>query len=193
MTKQFLTVITLFMLTVSAFASERIINIDLYGNTAELEMSDRDLMIWNLAIVNADKRIKIIEDDNCSEGSCTQRIVLEKEKVVQLTLQYDPGPFEEGYEYLEFNFPLSSLKPEDLATLQSLSAGFWDLLGKKHAAKKRLAKNIFNLDLKTVRKIVDTIDYQNSTLCDFGDTWCREDIRYVKKEIKVQELTVNLK
>ena len=182
-------------LTTTALAGERIETYDIYQNHFELDNEARDFKIWNFAIVNVDKKVKITESEYCGDDtfSCTTREVLEKEKVLQLTVEYHSGRAvmsdDSPYDYIEVNFPLDAISEEELETME-LNSGFWDLRGRKVKARKTLAKKNFDFSVKDRKKTISVIDYYNSTLCDIGDNWCREDIRYITKVITVKDFSI---
>lgn len=193
--RQFLTA-AFVLLSFSAMAGERIYEVDVYKNNFELDGKARKFTIWNFDIRNVEKKVKIIEDDFCGsdEISCTQRVVLEREQVLQLTVQYeDDFSVDSEYEYVEVNLPLNTLSSEDLEKMKSYG-GFWDLTGKKARARMNMAKKNFEMVIKDRKKTIQVIDYYNSTLCDIGDGhWCREDIRYETKIITVKDFSIQKK
>lgn len=193
--RQFIAAALVMFSLANAFAGERIVTYDIYHNYSELDHEARDFKIWNFAIVNVDKKVKITESEYCGDDtfSCTRREVLEKEKVLQLTVEYHSGRTvmseDSPYEYIEVNFPLNAISVEELETM-TLNSGFWDLRGRKAKARKAIAKKNFDFSIKERKKTIAVIDYYNSTLCDIGDNWCREDIRYINKVITVKDFSI---
>ena len=156
------------------FASQRVINIDVYKNSAELDRATTNVQIYNVSVKNVDKVVRITEDENCSsdEAGCTSRQVLQTEKVVQVTLSYEGDAFMDGESstaYVDLNLPVSS----------------FDL--------KRSLKSQVKLTNVMAPKTVQSLDALHSKLCSTDDgADCVEDLHYVTRVIQVREVSVSI-
>jgi hypothetical protein len=180
-------------------AGERIETYEVYNNQDEIREADQVEGIVDINLLKVPKKIKFTESENCQfddSPSCNTIEVIEEEKVIQIKVQYQNSSWsntdDDVTKYLEFNFPINSVSHEHLLLISENSRG-WDFSGKKARARLRLANKLFKIQSEIIPKIISTIDYVKSQLCDPEDIFCEEIVVFKKIQIKVQQIKAELK
>lgn len=193
---KFATLFLLSLISVAAFASERIVNIDVFSNKLQLAGNVSKIKLNDIHFYKAESKVKIIEEEYCGESSfCDQRIVLERVPALRVTVSYfNPGPMEDdGEQWVDLNLPVNLLSKEDLALLKKNTAVF-DLLQRRARARQAILRANFEVVVTERSQVVSVLDYQRSTICSMDDgPYCREELFYVPKTIKLKDVVVNKK
>lgn len=184
-------------LSLSAFAGERVIQIDLFKNHDVFPVESRNLKIHDLRLVVEPKKILIVEDENCGDytSSCMYRTILEKEQVVQLTLSFEKVKWiedEDQITLMTFNFPLSSFSSFDLQELTALSKNR-TANRKREEARRKMAVRLFHLYVSVEPITISVVDYERSTFCHEDDRYCRDQVIMKDEEILANKITVTIK
>lgn len=192
-------VVVLFLTQHFAIAGERIVTYDIFNLQVEINAKDTLEGIMDVGINKIPRKVKYTESESCQIDDspfCKNVEILEEVKVIQIRVQYQNGTWTSSDEnpsnFLEFNFPLNSISNEDLLYISEKSRG-WDLSGKKAKARRIIANKLFEVKSVMTPKVISTIDYEKSTLCDPEDIYCEEDLVYKQIEIKFQKVNAALK
>ncbi len=193
---KFAALLLISLLSVAAFASERIVNIDVFNNKLQLAGDVSKIKLNDIHFYKAESKVKIIEEEYCGESSfCDQRIILERVPALRVTVSYfTPGSMDDdGEQWVDLNLPVNLLSAEDLAKLKQNTTVF-DLLQRRARARQAILRANFAVVVTERSHVVRVLDYQRSTICSMEDgPYCREELFYVPKTIKVNEVVVHKK
>ena len=180
-----------------------------YSDSADYDRSHSQFKLTDVRYFEVAKKVEITTTrHSCDYGdqypNCETTRVLEREPVVQVNLEYVDGIFRD-YDYNQgkvnvvFNFPLSVLSAEELATLKA-NSGLWDFSGRKHRARMAILKAKFELVVKKEKRTIQVVDTRRSRLCPNNDDyyphpspWCQEVIVYKDEVITVNAVKINVK
>jgi hypothetical protein len=193
---KFAALLFLSLTSVSAFASERIVNIDVFNNKLQLAGNVSKIKLKDIHFYKAESKVKIIEEDYCGESSfCDRRIILERVPALRVTVSYfTPGSMDDdGEQWVDLNLPVNLLSKEDLALLKKNTTIF-DLLQRRARARQVILRANFEVAITERSQVIQVLDYQRSTICSIDDgPYCREELFYVPKTIKLKDVVVNKK
>ena len=193
---KFAAVFFLCLMSVASFASERIVNIDVFNNKLQLAGNVSKIKLNDIHFYKAESKVKIIEEENCGESSiCDQRIILERVPALRVTVSYfEPGSMDDdGEQWVDLNLPVNLLSKEDLALLKKNTTVF-DLLQRRARARQAILRANFEVVVTERSQVISVLDYQRSTICSMDDgPYCREELFYVSKTIKLKDVVVNKK
>jgi hypothetical protein len=199
--------IALGLMTSASFA--QVVEYNVYRDTAELDVVHSAIKLTDARIKLVPKKIEISRGTWCNREnmeSCVQTTVLEREEVLQVSVEYKDGNYQSSDDRipdsdlrpLYFNLPTSALPTEEILALKKVS-GALAISWRKYRARQAFASKFLELEVKKVSKDIQVIDYENSRICprhhesgqiEFG---CKDELSYKPGKASVQLVKVNLK
>ncbi len=179
-----------------ALATQEIRVLNPYSNSAVLKISDSNISIERIAIVNSPSKILVHYCDEITNCSPTE--VLESELVVEVSYRYvsmeSHHEADSGTIVSSVRLPLQLFSESEIKQIKEMSDFIFDFTGSKTIKLKKLAQQLISYDIqsitqetKTLNTIQSGCNYMLATSEFFDDYVCQEP-KYVDTKVDSQIL-----
>jgi hypothetical protein len=193
-----------FGLLVSTVASAQVVSSPVaYSDAADLSTSTTQIKMTGARYFEVATKTSTTKIPGCNEwgenytpGDCDRVVVLEREPVIQVDVEYvDPSFRSEGHDkmHLNFNLPVAAFNAEEVAALKAKRGLFGVQLYSAAFAKKNL-----ELSVSKATRVIQVVDVRNSKICQVMESGevvpgCVEVINYKPANTTVKALKINIK